>query len=400
MMLDRSYLVLAAAVGFAVLAGVEARRGGERAAAPVAEAPQPAPPVAAPPPLPVTPPEPLAQEIPGLQVEGRITDPRGGPIPGASVSVADGRGSGGTSDASGSYALRVELREGEAPSLRFSATGYQDVEVALEATASDERLSLDVRLEPAPGAVVSGTLRSERGEPIEGETVQLSSRLSGTRYRGVSDSEGRFRIPGVGPHAGYYLSVRPSQGYRDYQTSVDVSPDGASIDIRLQGLVTTRLTGRLVDSEGRPIPDLDFAIVSGQALGRSIPARTDRDGSFSQAGVPTGYLSLLPAGAEGLAIADVLLRPGADAYVTVRADWGDEALAGRVVADDGRPLGGAEVELTWAPLDPETVGRSRRTVVTASDVRAAGYEPTALDYEIAPDAPGVEVELAPARGAG
>ncbi|MEN8185108.1 MAG: carboxypeptidase-like regulatory domain-containing protein, partial [Myxococcota bacterium] len=142
MRLDRSQLVLAAALGFAVLAGVEASRRGAGVAVPGEEAGQAVAPVAAAPPISAVPPEPLARALPALLVEGRITNPHGGPVPGARVSRVGGRGSDGTSDASGSYALRVEWREGDAPALRFSASGYEEAVVALEATESDERLWL------------------------------------------------------------------------------------------------------------------------------------------------------------------------------------------------------------------------------------------------------------------
>jgi hypothetical protein len=416
MKLDRSHVVLAAAVGFAVLAGIEARHAGERGTVPVAEARPAITPIAPLPPVAAAPPEPLARELPGLVIEGRITNPGGGPIPGARVSVPGDRGPAGTSDATGSYSIRVETGEGDAPALRFSAAGYQDEVVALQITEDDDRLWLDVRLEPAPGAVVSGTLRSERGAPVGGEAVHLVSKATGDRYASVSDANGRFRLPGVAPETAYYLYVRPHQAYADYQTSVEVDADGASLDISLRELSTTRLTGRLVDPRGRPIRDLAFAVVSGQALGQEIRARSGADGSFSLEDVPTGHLSLLARAPELLAIGDILLAPGSDAYVTVRVDWGEETLSGRIVGEDGRPLGGAEVGLSWSHVDPETKGRSRRTAVTDTagvfrfrrlasgvhrlDVSAPGYRTVEVDYEVASDAPGVEVELTPARGAG
>jgi hypothetical protein len=416
MKLDRSHLFLVAALGFAALAVVEARRGDESARAPVAEAPRDSAPVSAAAPISAAPSGPPADELPGLQVEGRITNPQGGPVPGARVSAADARGSEVTSDATGGYSIRVEPRKGDVLGLRFSAAGYQDAELALEAGEGDERLWLDVRLEPAAGAVVSGTLRNERGAPVPGETVHLVSSATGDRYASVSEANGRFLIPGVEPEMAYYLYVRPHEAYADYQTSVEVDSEGASVDISLRELSTTRLTGRLVDAEGRPIRDLAFSVVSGQALGKEIRTRSDADGSFSLEGVPTGHLSLLTRSPDHLAIGDILLAPGADAYVTVRVDWGEEALAGRVLGQDGRPLGGAEVDLSWAHVDPETAGRSRRTAVTDAtgrfafrrltsgvhrlEVSAPGYRPVEVDYEVASDAPGVEVELTPERGAG
>jgi hypothetical protein len=171
-----------------------------------------------------------------------------------------------------------------------------------------------------------------------------------------------------------------------------------------------------VDTEGRPIPNLELSVVSGQSLGKSIPTTSDAEGYFVVDGVPTGYLNFLAHAPEKLAISGVLLRPGSDAEVVLRADWGDEALRGRVVDVAGRPLAGAEVELSWSHVSEGSAGRSNRSAVTDAsgsfefrrlgdgihrlEVRAPGHQELQLDYEVTPQSPGVEVQLEPVRGAG
>jgi hypothetical protein len=287
---------------------------------------------------------------------------------------------------------------------------------AMALAPSEPDPAFDEDVPPEVGARIFGRLRDDRGAPVVGETVELFSNLSGRRNRAVSDAAGHFELPGVGPHPGYYLQVRPRAGYRDYRSSLDVGEDGASVDITLERLSTTRLTGRLVDSDGRPIPYLDFSIASGQALAQAIPARSDADGSFSVESIPTGHLSLLANAPERIVIGGILLSPGADAYLTIRADWGPEQLSGRVVDAGSEPLAGAEVELSWAHVDPDATGRSSRSFTTDGTgafrfqrlasgvhrlaVRAPGYRPLEVDYEVGPDTGGVEVALTPAGGAG
>ena len=192
--------------------------------------------------------------------------------------------------------------------------------------------------------------------------------------------------------------------------------DGASLDITLERLATTRLTGRLVDANGTGIPNLAFRISSGQAGGQKISATSDGDGDFSIEGIPTGHLSIQARSPEPVVISGILLPPGADAYLMIRADWGPEQLSGRVVDVDGQPLAGAEVELSWTHVDADSTGRTTRTSTTDAQghfrfqrlargvhllaVRADGYEPVEVDYEVGAGSPGIELALTPARGAG
>jgi hypothetical protein len=345
-------------------------------------------------------------------VRGTVTNERGERVPGVRVAV---RGAGAepiVSDPSGGYALRL-VPEGAA-TLRFSAAGYADEIVALEpATLAGEQVELDVRLEDAPGATVSGTLATERGVPLAGETIQLRATASQATHSVLTGTDGRFSIPGVTPGPGYYLSVRPAAGYGDYQRALEVGPDGAFVPITLRELSTTRLSGRLVDVEGDPIAGLELTVVSGQALGRTLATATDDEGRFELADVPTGHLSFAAKPPESLVLGGVLVSPGSDAELLLRADWGEHALRGRVLGADGRPLGGAEVELSWSHAGEGSRGRSVRSAVTDAsgafefgrlgagihriDVRAAGHRELAVDYEVSARSPGLELALEPAE---
>lgn len=419
--MDRTYLVLAAAVLFASLAAVQLFRSDEPASdlAPTpserekADAAPPAP-VSAAPRGPAESGAPLAQ---GIRVQGRVTNSRGELVPGLRIAVRGGRAEESVTDQAGAYELHIEPSWSEAPVLRFSASGYQDELVELEqASLTGDSLRLDVRLEPAPGAVVSGTLTTERGSPIAGETIHLESAAANARHAAVSGPDGGFFIPGIEPGPGYYLFVRPGSGYGDYQRPVDVGEDGLSLDIALKTLSTARLSGRLVDTEGRPIPNLAFSVVSGQALGRSLQTTSDAEGYFVLDDIPTGHLFFLASAPEKLVISGFALSPGFAGEALLRADWGDGDIVGRVVDDSGRPLGGAEVELSWSHVSEGPSGRSSRSTLTDAsgsfefrrlgsgihglDVRAPGYREVRVDYEVTPQSPGLEVQLEPIREGG
>jgi hypothetical protein len=411
---NRSHAVLAAVVLFAVLAIVELLRG-DGAVAPheiavvrpqTAEAPLP--PVASrpEPPTPAT-----AREV---SVSGRVTNAAGDRVPGVRISITGGRADEAVTDTVGRYALRIELGRGELPSLRFFADGYQDARVELEPSSlAGDSATLDVRLVPEPGAVVSGVVRSERGGALAGETVQLQSSTPAARLRAVTDEDGRFSIPGVPPGPSYYLSLLPKAAFSDYQRSLAIDPEGASLDIALKPLLTERLRGRLVDPEGAPIPGVSFSIASGQARGRSVRVETDSRGYFEADGVPTGFLTFRADAPTEFVISGVRLIPVGSGEIVLRADWGSQTMRGRVVDGAGRPIRSAEVELTWTHVGEAGTGRSsRRAVTNASgdfrfeglgvgvrrlDIRAPGYRELEVDYDVSSQSPGLEVALEPIR---
>ena len=411
--MNRRHLVLIAAGLFAVAALVRVFQSHEPAPAPVA-APKPA---AAPEADVSAPPAGRVEAVPLARVYGEVTNARGDRVPGVRVTVQGGRAEDSVSDATGAYELRLELLANELPTLRFAADGYEHAVAALAPTSIEgESARLDVRLEPAAGAVVSGTLTSERGSAISGETIHLESAAANIHHAAVSAPDGSFFLPGVEPHPGYYLSVRPKSGYGDYQRSLDIDENGLSLEIALKALSTARLRGRVVDPEGHPIPNLTFTVVSGQALGMPLPAKSDERGYFVVNDVPTGNLSFLASAPERLVISGARLAPGSDGDVLLRADWGDGNLVGRVVEDGGRPLAGAEVELSWSHLTDGVSGRSNRSALTAAngsfefrhlgagihhlEVRAPGHREVQLETEVAAEAPGIEVQLEKMREAG
>lgn len=410
-------LALATALLLAALAAFALLRGEEPARAPaVAERPAPEPSRASAPEPRVEAPAPAPQSS-GIRVAGTVTNPRGDGLPGVAIAVRGARADASVTDAAGGYTLGLDPRPGEVPTLRFSAAGYQDALVEMDpASLAAGSVQLDVRLEPAPGPVVSGTLRDERGAPIAGETIELTSADQKARHVGVAGSDGTFFIPGVDPGPGY-VSVRPRGGYGDFARGVEVGPDGLSLDITLRALSTVRIQGRLVDVTGNPIPGLDLAVVSGQALGRTLATATDADGYFELENVPSGHLTFRASAPEPFDLGGVLVRPDSPpSELLLRADWGEQTLRGRVLDAGGRPLRGAEVELSWSHVGEGSGGRSVRSAVTDAggsfefrrlgtgihqvEVRAAGHRDVRLDYEVTPRSPGLELQLEPANEPG
>jgi len=175
----------------------------------------------------------------------------------------------------------------------------------------------EARLELVRGGALVGDVVDDRGYPVDGATIEVI---------GVDD-EG--------------LPIDESALLTDLTT--------AHFALGLAGPRPLLPVGELGVMPG-PIPDLPRdepfgAVASVHPMGPE-PWVTRRDGTFRVAPVPPGRLQALvrhPSYVEG-ASEVVTLRPGGEATVHVVLREGG-SLEGRVVDADGRPAGGARVEL-------------------------------------------------------
>jgi hypothetical protein len=304
----------------------------------------------------------------------------------------------------------------EDSTLRFYLQGYEEGLAQIPAPEADapQGVRLDVALRVVEEAAgVSGLVRTERGEPIAGATVTLSS-PTGTRYQAVSSEEGSFSVPGVKIGAGYYLRVLPPAPFVDYsKRDIRVAEDGVWLEVVLDSLQTGRLTGRMIDAEQNPIPSFRLWLVSVAAARSAVPITSDERDYFELAEAPAGMLSFDTRSSPRLLVTGVSLPADGEADVLLVLDSGDHEMEGEVLDDRGDPVRGADVSLSWSWSGDggETRSTSTRRTRTgedglfhfqrlgpgkhALDVRADGYVPQAEHYEIGPYAPEVEVRLEP-----
>jgi protocatechuate 3,4-dioxygenase beta subunit len=247
---------------------------------------------------------------------------------------------------------------------------------------------------PRPAAV-EGTVVDEFGDPAPGITVQLSRlEYGGGRRRlmpagarvhtRITDDRGRFRLFGVQP-GDYYLSAL-SGAFTEQNETGGFSPtyfpgtpdaaaaqpirlrfgqDVTAITLQLVPAKMTKVAGRMIDAEGRPVAQGTVTLSLSDRLGVSdffiTRGVTAADGTFAFRNVPPGSYTLQgygrqTASAGNLGASEFGWLPvsagDADQTELVLAVTRGSALRGRVVLEEpgGPPLRSADVSVSAIPV--------------------------------------------------
>lgn len=303
----------------------------------------------------------------GLALTGTVTDRRGKPLTGATVSAFPPSATGVRAEARELLAGGQEIRSTKSEANgRFSLDGLAHGEtidviarlsgyVAATLPQLEMPPSQPVQLVLEPAARVSGRVKTEQGEPVPGAVVAirpvdaaLPAGLSGS----VADTDA----------AGTYVLQ-------------DLEPGKMAVSASAKGFVSGEPVVLEV-GEGRNIEDVDLTLHRGAALEGTVsmpngqPAiaarvtlrhsnrmpdrlldlevagasQTDGDGRFRMEGVPLGAQTVI-ATQPGYqpAVREIEVRSG-DNRVDLRLAEGF-AVSGRVVDGSGRPLAGTPVNL-------------------------------------------------------
>ena len=244
-------------------------------------------------------------------------------------------------------------------------------------------------------SVISGRVTDELGEPMAGAriNVMLPKQYGDGRPMppiGIgfvsTDDSGTYRLTGLSPGSYVVMSdmtnaifassdagAMKSEGYAPTYfpgvsnpaaaraVSVGLGEEAANTDFSLVPTRLATITGTLVDSRGRPVPNQQIAIarlLAGLTLGVSpLGARTNDAGAFVVRNLTPGEVTLIAGAGPGSTEAAMVTVDidGADLNLplTTSGGW---SVAGRVVTDDG-PLPAAlrnRLFVSAAPLNVMT----------------------------------------------
>lgn len=227
----------------------------------------------------------------GVELGGAVVDEAGAPIEGATVELS-------TSFADSDYPplnmaitslktdARGRWRSAEVPdalkgvSLSISHPDYQ--------SASERPSRGDLRHVLAQGETVTGRVVGPDGRPIAGANVRLRS---GSSSAGIADArtdaDGRFALLHARP--GEFYVMAEADGHAPAFRDVQVKRGGGDAGEVAMGPGET-LRVRVVDAEGRPLPDVRFSpsLVRGREWGSSFRGKTDAEGRAAWKDAPPG----------------------------------------------------------------------------------------------------------------
>jgi protocatechuate 3,4-dioxygenase beta subunit len=276
---------------------------------------------------------------------GRVTDERGGPVVGATVTLWAGgeRRAQDATPAQGAPQLTTTRPDG---TFRFEAAAPESNRLRVEAPAFATLERQPVRagalarpLVLALGQVLRGTVTlADRRTPAKGALVRFEGRTQTTRWVEVR-ADGGFLLDGAPREPGALVADAGERG----RASLVLGAGAAGEPLAITLAPTATLAGRVVEAEsGRPLAGVRL-VARGE--GASFVARSGADGRYAFRGLaPRRYR---------LAAEDERFVPWTRG-VSVSAGQAETqdvplaraaTLAGRVVNEDGQPIEGARVTL-------------------------------------------------------
>jgi len=224
---------------------------------------------------------------------------------------------------------------------RFSVAVGDDFDPALRWTVARgfelRGLIVDGQGEPVPGQVVVSEL-------IPGDEDERGPTARKARSE-ASDRDGAFVLRDLEPGR-YTLSLGGSSGPSLSEVlEVEVRAPGLE-GVRIEVPVSAGLHGRVVDPEGRGVPNITVSAYGENGAWRDLHSADD--GSFAFAVLsPDRYRVVALDGRWQLELAElsVVLEAGGDPEVTLEIPRADGLIRGLVVDDGGTPIDDAFVSL-------------------------------------------------------
>jgi protocatechuate 3,4-dioxygenase beta subunit len=277
----------------------------------------------------------------GASLSGRVTDPRGEPIEGASISGSEAIDTHVETDADGRY--RIEGIETGTVNLSVSHPGFEIGSPNVEIAAGEN--TFDVQLEPDRSGEDTSARYEVRGRVLDPQGGPVAN----ARVTTVIDNstatgpDGSFALR---LDDGAYSIQAEADGWSPGWTEKDVVVDGApvsGVEIRLGN--GAELTGRLLGLEPG---DTAWARVSADGVDGTVAA----DGSYRVGPLRPGTWSVTAqAAGDRQAEGEAVVEPGSRGATLDLRFPSQSLVSGRAVDPDGAPVPAADLSFHSDRLD-------------------------------------------------
>lgn len=286
---------------------------------------------------------------PAAILRGRVVDPAGNPLAEVEVGFFASQGqlleilseegeNRVLSGPDGEFTI-PDLAPGGTVTLTVQHPGFVRQDVPGVRVPRDEELIVEL----VPASRVTGRVIERGGGGIEG--AQVASPES--RWEGATtDATGAFTLEGLAP--GTIQLLATAAGFLEPPAkTIEVLSGEPTPEVLFELDRGAVVTGRVTGPDGGPLEDAFVYLRDASGFGNEF-TRTDAEGSYRLAGVPTGERRLA-AGAQGLidAIRTITVRQG-DNRLDFRLERGLH-VRGRVVSPEGQPVDQGEVAATEEP---------------------------------------------------
>jgi protocatechuate 3,4-dioxygenase beta subunit len=303
-------------------------------------------------------------------ISGTVTDYKGDPVSGATVTLDSGASV--TTDSGGNYSIAAN--DSETHTVTVSVSGYADA--SADVTISGSAVTKDFTLQGNDGPYwVNGTVKSNKtSDPLNGANVNISNG-SQTFSQDLSDAQGDFAIHV--PKTGTYDITAEEIGYYSKTISHIVDAKETSPTIKLNPLNTPTpsptptpepnpehtLSGQVVDENGDPV-DSAWIQLTNKTSGNTLPLyQADSNGFYSITADQTEYDVEASKSGYGNQTKTITLdtdrsldfelnstaddaTPTPDDTPTDTPSADEYTLSGQVVDENGNPIDSPWIQLT------------------------------------------------------
>lgn len=277
-----------------------------------------------------------------LRIEGQVIDASDQPVGGARVTIDAVPPRTAVTEVDGTFEL-VDLLP----------RSYTLAAVADEGAAGPVKVRVHASTEPivlklqSAAAVDVTVVDAERGQPVEGATVEVRAPIAASA---TTSSDGSAALAPIIP--GYWPLVVAAPGFATAFEAITASPTARTkIAVALSRGFHVR--GRVVDRNEKPVPN---AVVWMENVSDWVSsadpsrdgARADDDGNFDLAGIARGSYVVSAIAPNRATATSAVIHVDADVSGIVVRVLADKRIVGRVVRQDRSPATDASVRARWS----------------------------------------------------